>query len=60
MGSILAPPLRKFPDLVHGKLLLANNKGHRPLSLKIPNVEFDFDVKFSTLLFPLLKMYVDP
>ena len=29
--------------------------GHRPLSLKIPNVEFDFDVKFSMYLYMLTK-----
>ena len=41
------------------ELSKARISGHRPLSLKIPNVKFDFDVKFLTLLYPLLKMYVD-
>ena len=29
--------------------------GHRPLSLKIPNVKFDFDEKFSMYLYMLTK-----
>ena len=26
--------------------------GHRPLSLKVTYIEFNFDVKFSTLMYP--------
>ena len=29
------------------------------LPLKVPYIEFDFDVMFSTLLYPLVKMYVE-
>ena len=29
------------------------------LPLKVPYIEFDFDVMFSILLYPLVKMYVE-
>ena len=38
-------------------LSIGLTKGHRPLSLKVPCIEFELDVKFSTLLQPC-KQYI--
>ena len=44
--------------LILCQILAAHNcKGHRPLSLKVPYIEFEFDVKFLTLLQPC-KQYI--
>ena len=31
--------------------------GHRPLSLKVTYIEFDFNVKFSILMYPWVKVH---
>ena len=45
-------------SLILCQILAAHNcKGHRPLSLKVPYIEFEFDLKFSTILLPC-KQYI--